>query len=218
VVADLPLPATPSRPIQRTTFPVNSHTTALITPAELTARSTGDTAPIVIDVRTPAEYEAAHIPGSINVPLPLVTEHATQLAAELDGPVVLVCQAGTRARTAHTSLAAAGADQLSVLDGGVTAHTATGADVRRGRARWALERQVRLVAGGLVATSIMASLRFPRARFLAGGIGAGLATAAVTDTCAMGSALSRLPYNRGGRAVTLRDAVQALRTARGTAA
>jgi rhodanese-related sulfurtransferase len=195
---------------------VNSRTTALITPTEVTDRLSGDTTPTLIDVRTPAEYETAHIPGSINIPLPVVTEHATRLAAELDGPVVLVCQAGSRARTAQTALAEAGAQQLSVLDGGVTAHTATGAGVRRGRTRWALERQVRLVAGALVATSIMASLRFPRARFLAGGIGAGLATAAITDTCAMGAALSRLPYNRGGRAVTLPDAVQALRTTGGT--
>ncbi|MBB3083265.1 rhodanese-like domain-containing protein [Geodermatophilus sabuli] len=193
---------------------MNPRTTALIAPTELTDRLTGDPTPTLVDVRTPAEYETAHIPGSINIPLPLMTEHATALAAELDGPVVLVCQAGTRARTAHTPLAAAGAEQLSVLDGGVTAYTATGQPIRRGRARWALERQVRLVAGGLVATSILASLRFPRARFLAGGIGAGLATAAVTDTCAMGAALSRLPYNRGGRAVTLRDAVQALRSRR----
>ncbi|TFV79282.1 rhodanese-like domain-containing protein [Blastococcus sp. CT_GayMR19] len=195
---------------------MNPRTTDLITPADLTDRLAGDITPTVVDVRTPAEYEAAHIPGSINIPLPLVQQHATDLAAEFDGPVVLVCQAGTRARTAYTALALAGAEQISVLDGGVTAHTATGADVRRGRARWALERQVRLVAGGVVATSILASLRFPKARFLAGGIGAGLATAAVTDTCAMGAALSRLPYNRGGRSVTLPDAVQALRTPQAT--
>ncbi|MCZ2858177.1 rhodanese-like domain-containing protein [Blastococcus sp. VKM Ac-2987] len=60
---------------------MNSRTTALITPAELTDRLTGDTAPTLVDVRTPAEYETAHIPGSINIPLPLVTEHATALAA-----------------------------------------------------------------------------------------------------------------------------------------
>lgn len=193
---------------------MNFRSTDLITPAELTARCTDDTAPTVVDVRTPAEYETAHIPGSINIPLPLVQAHADQLAGDLNGPVVLVCQAGGRARTAHAALAAAGAQQLAVLDGGITAFTATGADVRRGRTRWALERQVRLVAGGLVAASILASQRFPKARFLAGGIGAGLATAAVTDTCAMGAALSKLPYNRGGRAVTLRDAAQALRSPR----
>jgi rhodanese-related sulfurtransferase len=191
---------------------VNPGSTDLITPAELTARSAGTAAPTVIDVRTPAEFETAHIPGSVNIPLPLVQEHATDLTAELSGPVVLVCQAGTRARTAHAALTAAGAQQLAVLDGGVAAHTTAGQPVRRGRPRWALERQVRLVAGGLVASSILASLRFPKARFLAGGIGAGLTTAALTDTCAMGAALSKLPYNRGGRPVTLDDAREALRS------
>jgi len=164
----------------------------------------------LVDVRTPAEFETAHIPGAVNVPLPLVQAHADTLATELGGPVVLVCQAGPRARTAHDALASAGADQLAVLDGGMNAHTADGHAVRRGKQRWALERQVRLVAGGIVAGSVLASIRFPRARFLAGGIGAGLAGAAVTDTCAMGAVLSALPYNRGETAVHLDDVLQVL--------
>ncbi len=54
----------------------------------------------------------------------------------------------------------------------------------------------RHVAGGLVLLSILASIVFPPARFIAGFIGAGLVFAAVTDTCAMGMLLSKLPYNR----------------------
>jgi hypothetical protein len=74
-------------------------------------------------------------------------------------------------------------------------------DARRNdeRARWPLERQVRLVAGALVLGSIATSLRAPWARFLAGGIGAGLTVSALTDTCTMGRVLSPLPYNRGHR-------------------
>jgi rhodanese-related sulfurtransferase len=185
----------------------------MTTPTLTTPTEAVTTTATVIDVRTPAEFETAHIPGAVNVPLPLVQAHADTLAAELDGPVVLVCQAGSRARTAHDVLTAAGADQLSVLDGGMNAHTAGGHPVRRGRQRWALERQVRLVAGSIVAGSVLASLRFPRARFLAGGIGAGLAGAAVTDTCAMGAALSALPYNRGKAPVSLHDVLQVLRSA-----
>lgn len=180
----------------------------LIAPTEVAA-----TTATVVDVRTPAEVETAHIPGAVNVPLPLVQAHADTLADALEGPVVLVCQAGSRARTAHDALASAGAEQLAVLQGGMNAHTADGHTVRRGKQRWALERQVHLVAGTIVAGSVLASIRFPRARFLAGGIGAGLAGAAVTDTCAMGAALSALPYNRGGTPVHLDDVLQVLRSA-----
>ena len=35
----------------------------------------------VLDVRSPAEFETARLPGSINVPLILVADHAGALAA-----------------------------------------------------------------------------------------------------------------------------------------
>lgn len=62
--------------------------------------------------------------------------------------------------------------------------------------RWALERQIRLVAGGIVLVSIVFSVWWPGARFVAGAIGLGLTVAAVTDTCLMGKLLMKLPYNR----------------------
>ena len=183
-------------------------TPTLIAPTEV-----ADTTATVVDVRTPVEFETAHIPGAVNVPLPLVQAHADTLAAALEGPVVLVCQAGPRARTAHDALSSAGAEQLAVLEGGMDAHTADDHTVRRGKQRWALDRQVRLVAGTIVAGSVLASVRFPRARFLAGGVGAGLAGAAVSDTCAMGAALSTLPCNRGETPVALHDVLRVLRRA-----
>ena len=150
----------------------------------------------VIDVRSPAEFETARIRGSINVPLPLVEKHAGQLASRLGRDVVLVCQSGARATHAQQRLAGAGAEHLHVLDGGIAAFEAAGGQVVRGRARWSLERQVRLVAGALVLGSLAASLRAPKAGLLAGGVGAGLTLSALTDTCTMGRALSALPYNR----------------------
>jgi hypothetical protein len=36
----------------------------------------------------------------------------------------------------------------------------------------------------------------PAARFVAGAVGAGLVLAAMTNSCAMGMLLARLPYNR----------------------
>lgn len=167
-------------------------------------RSAGgdEPAPTVVDVRSIAEYEAVHLRGSYHVPARTLAEHTADLARHLDAdgsPVVLVCQSGVRAEQARRHLAAVGLDHAHVLDGGVPAYAAAGGDVVRGARTWALERQVRLVAGGLVLAGLGAGrLLTPRARLLAGGIGAGLAFSALTDTCAMGSALARLPFNRAG--------------------
>ncbi len=154
----------------------------------------------VLDVRSPAEFETRHIAGSYNLPLDLVGEHATQLAARLDRKIVLVCQSGVRASQAHQRLAGTGMDSLHVLKAGVPGYYAAGGQVVNGRPRWGLERQVRLIAGGLVLAGVVASRWTPKAALLAGGVGAGLTASALTDTCTMGRLLSALPYNRGTQA------------------
>jgi rhodanese-related sulfurtransferase len=154
----------------------------------------------VLDVRSPAEFETTHIAGSYNLPLDLVGEHAVQLAARLDRKVVLVCQSGVRADQARQRLAGTGMDNLHVLKSGVPGFAAAGGQVVHGRPRWALERQVRLVAGSLVLAGVLASHWAPKSVLLAGGIGAGLTASALTDTCTMGRLLSALPHNRGAQA------------------
>lgn len=150
----------------------------------------------VLDVRSPAEFEGIHIPGAYNVPLDTLGEHAQDIQRHVEDPVVLVCRSGMRASQAEQRLAAAGMSNVKVLDGGMMAWEKAGGKVNRGQARWDIERQVRLVAGSIVASSILASVRYPKARFVAGAIGTGLTVAALTNTCAMGAMLSKLPYNR----------------------
>lgn len=153
----------------------------------------------VIDVRTPGEFAARHIPRSYNVPLPDLAEHRAELTSADAGAVVVVCESGRRAGAAEAQLRAAGLTGVHVLAGGVAAWETDGLPLarleREGRP-WSLERQVRLAAGALVAVTVAASVVWPPARYLAGAVGAGLVIAAVTDTCAMGLALARLPYNR----------------------
>ena len=67
------------------------------------------------------------------------------------------------------------------------------------RSRLAHGEDIRLVAGTIVAASVLAGLAVPGAIAVAGLVGAGLVLAALTDTCAMGDLLARLPYNRGSR-------------------
>ena len=157
----------------------------------------------VVDVRSPAEFSVRHIPGSCNIPLAELDEHVADLASPGVGPVVLVCESGRRALAAQRRLADAGHASVHVLAGGVAGWEAQDRDLVRapaGEAPWALERQVRLAAGGIVAAAVAASVVWPPARFLAGAVGAGLVVAAVTDRCARGAALARLPYNTRTRA------------------
>ncbi|MET7808823.1 rhodanese-like domain-containing protein [Micromonospora chersina] len=154
-------------------------------------------APRLLDVRTPAEFETSHIPGSYNVPLDLLKEHREELRNHLDEDVVLVCRSGARATQAEQALAGVGLPNLKVLDGGIMAWQAANAPIKRGAPRWDLERQVRLVAGSIVLASVLGSVFVPQLKWVAGFIGAGLTFAAVTNTCAMGMMLGKLPYNRG---------------------
>ncbi|GAA3929243.1 rhodanese-like domain-containing protein [Actinomadura viridis] len=155
-------------------------------------------APRLLDVRTPAEYAAVHIPGSANVPLDDLPEHGAELRRRLrdDDVVVLICRTGGRAARAERVLAEAGLSGLHVLDGGILAWQEAGSPVDRGRRRWDLERQVRLVAGSLVLAGVLGGLAVPALTWLAAAIGAGLVVAALTNTCAMGLLLSKLPFNR----------------------
>jgi len=150
--------------------------------------------PRVLDVRTPGEFDSAHIPGAYNVPLDLLREHRAELLAHLDDQIVLVCRSGARATQAFADI---GLPNVKILEGGMLAWQATDAPVNRGRARWDLERQVRLAAGGIVLAGVLGSLLLPGLQWVAALMGAGLVVAALTNTCAMGMLLARLPYNRG---------------------
>ncbi len=157
----------------------------------------GQTPLKIIDVRTPAEFETVHIPGSYNVPLDLLPEHRDELRDRLRSPAVLVCQSGNRARQAEQILRNAALDNVHVLDGGIGAWMAAGKPVNRGKTRWGLERQVRGVAGSLVLLSVLAGMRWKPVAFVSAFVGAGLAYSAATDTCGMAMLLSKLPYNQG---------------------
>lgn len=176
----------------------------------LQERLATDDAPRVLDVRTPAEFETAHIPGAYNVPLDTLREHRTELRRHLDDDVVLVCRSGARAAQAEEALAGVGLPGLRVLDGGMMAWESSGAPVNRGRETWELERQVRLVAGGLVAAGVLGSVKVPALKWVAGAIGAGLTGAALTNTCAMGMALSKMPWNRTASPCDVDELVAAL--------
>lgn len=152
----------------------------------------------LLDVRTPGEFAAVHIEGSANIPLDELRGHLGEVVERVHGPVAVICAQGVRSEEAAKALAAAGAADVRVLSGGLRAWESAGGEVVRGRGAWAMDRQVRLVAGSLVLAGVLASTVVPKAKWLAAAVGAGLTQSALTDTCGMARALARLPYNSAG--------------------
>lgn len=169
----------------------------LLSPADLVRLVAERPETRILDVRTPGEFEAEHIDGAYNVPLDTLPEHGAEIRAGVSAPVVLVCRSGQRARKAEDALRATRMSNLHVLDGGMNAWTAAGQPVRQGAPRMSLERQVRIAAGSLAATGAFLAL-FVNPLFAAipAFVGSGLVFAGVTDTCAMGMLIARLPHNR----------------------
>lgn len=66
---------------------------------------------IFLDVRTPGEFRAGHVQGALNIP---VQELGRRLAEVPDGPVVIICRSGRRAKNAYDILVNSGrrAEQL----------------------------------------------------------------------------------------------------------
>jgi hydroxyacylglutathione hydrolase len=76
----------------------------------------------VVDVRNSSEWDAGHIPGSVNVPLGRLPETLDRIPA--DRPLVVHCQSGGRAGVAVGFLKANGFDDVRHLEGDFAAWTA----------------------------------------------------------------------------------------------
>jgi rhodanese-related sulfurtransferase len=150
----------------------------------------------LIDVREPVEYACERLTAVRMMPL----TQFPQLAARLDQarPVYILCRSGNRARLAADQLMALGFADVYVVTGGLLACSEAGLPVEKGPSRmWPLERQVRLAAGLLVLIGAGAgALIHPAWYGLAAFVGAGLTFAGLTDTCAMGMLLARMPWNQ----------------------
>ncbi len=157
----------------------------------------------VVDVRTPAEFASGHLPDAVNVPLDRIGQALPELRqAAGRKPLLLVCASGARSDNAAGTLASHGIPAAS-LTGGTTAWTAGGHGLHypagRPRAVWAMERQVRFTAGGIVLLGLVLGLFVhPAFQLLSAGIAAGLVFSALTNTCGMAVVLGRLPFNRRG--------------------
>ncbi|MER6094741.1 rhodanese-like domain-containing protein [Streptomyces sp. NPDC001728] len=184
----------------------------LLDPDQARTRLAGLT---VVDVRTPGEYASGHVPGAVNVPLDRLARAVPALReAAARGGVLVVCQSGNRSARACAQLAAEGVSAYD-LDGGTSGWAARGHGLDRpagapAKPVWAMDRQVRLVAGSLVLLGlVLGVLIHPAFQLLSAGVAGGLVFSALTNTCGMALMLGKLPYNRGSACAVDMDATLA---------
>lgn len=166
-----------------------------ITPARLKELMSSAVGIQLIDVRTPAEYEEVHLRDAINIPLDKLS---TDKLANDSKALVFICKSGGRGRMAAERIAP---DRETVynVEGGTKAAVDAGIPAVHGRKCMSLERQVRIAAGGLVLLGFALSFIHPALIGLSVFVGAGLVFAGITDTCAMGMLIAKMPWNQAAK-------------------
>ncbi len=62
---------------------------------------------LLLDVRTPAEFQEAHVPSALNIPVQELATRLTELGTT-ERPIVVYCRSGGRSAAATGLLRAAG--------------------------------------------------------------------------------------------------------------
>ncbi len=91
--------------------------------ARLAASDNGDR-PVVVDVRTEAEWHSGHVPGSMSIHAGQIEQRIDELPT--DRPIAVMCGSGQRASVAASLLKRAGREQVMNVLGGLAAWRAAG--------------------------------------------------------------------------------------------
>jgi rhodanese-related sulfurtransferase len=79
---------------------------------------------LMLDVRTPAEYDQQHVPGSLLIPLDDLGARKNELPRDKD--IVVVCRSGNRSKEGTALLRDAGFARVTCMTGGLQAWAAAG--------------------------------------------------------------------------------------------
>ncbi len=168
--------------------------------------------PLLIDVRTPAEFESQHIQGSHNIPLAELDKHKGEIS-KIDKDVTLICRTGSRAQMACKLLKKEGSKKVEVMIGGIVAYDGEGHRMVLGTQKWDIERQVRFIAGLLILAGVALGYLVSSYFFLlSGAVGLGLIFASITNSCTMGMILMKLPYNKSSKQTDAKKTIKKMKS------
>ncbi len=86
----------------------------------------------VVDVRPGDQYDEAHIPGAVSLPLAELGNNKSALPASLDAPILTVCQRGNASLSGVLFLKSLGYRNVRSLDGGTLAWREKGFETELG--------------------------------------------------------------------------------------
>ena len=89
----------------------------IVQPDALAALLGGPEPPLLLDVRTPAEFAAGHVPTATLLPVQELDARIDELAPYKERGIVIYCESGRRATNALEALASQGFTNLKLLDG-----------------------------------------------------------------------------------------------------
>jgi rhodanese-related sulfurtransferase len=92
-----------------------------LSPVTLLDRLARGDAPAVLDVRSPAEFAAGHVPGAVNVPFTSVLAGSEGVCAPKSQTLVVYCGHGPRAWLAGEVLRWRGYERVTYLRGHMAA-------------------------------------------------------------------------------------------------
>jgi rhodanese-related sulfurtransferase len=153
----------------------------------------------LLDVRTPGEFAAAHVPGAKLVPLDdLNPDDFQRQRGSEEIPVYVLCQSGGRARKAIEKLERAGVQGCVLVEGGTQGWIDAGLPTERAQSTaLPLMRQVQIVVG-LISTAgaALALAVNPLFAIIPLVMGCGLLFAGLTGMCGLAVLLAKMPWNR----------------------
>ncbi|MGE5850248.1 MAG: rhodanese-like domain-containing protein [Candidatus Methylomirabilota bacterium] len=85
----------------------------------------------VLDVREPAEYQAGHIEGAVNIPVRTLAKNLDKLPADKATQIAVVCKSGIRAAYATMTLKLLGYGNVKDVAGGMMAWEKEGLPVTK---------------------------------------------------------------------------------------
>lgn len=148
---------------------------------------------VIIDVRSPKEFNEGSYPCAINIP-----SNSYQISDYLmykDNAICLVCFSGNRAKEVKAKLDQEGFKHVAILENQMV-HFSEGK--KASETTWTVDRQFRLALGMLIGLFLLGNyiLEMPGFVTILAVVFTGLIYSAITDNCYLKILISSLPWNK----------------------